>query len=70
VTVHVITTTLKSITQTILTVFPDAEVGEDQDGQVIIHTGLYQVKDEAPLERCFRNCEPDNPQPIQNGGAS
>ena len=39
------TTTLESIMQTILTVFPDAFVGEDGEGQVVIHTGLYQVGD-------------------------
>ena len=47
-------TSLDSLMGTIRTVFPDAELGDDKDGQILIYTGLYQVGDSsvplAPLE--------------------
>ena len=43
-------TSVDSLMATVRTVFPDAELGEDMEGQLIIYTGLYQVGDSsAPL---------------------
>ena len=44
------TTSLHSIISTARIVFPDDYICEDAAGQIIIHTGLYQVGDpETPL---------------------
>ena len=29
------------VIQSALTLFPDAEIGEDNDGQIVIYTGIY-----------------------------
>ena len=36
------TTNVDTIIGTIRAVFPDAEVGEDNEGQIVIYTGIYQ----------------------------
>ena len=40
-------TSMDSLMCTIRTIFPDGELGEDNDGQVIIYTGLYQGGDSS-----------------------
>ena len=32
---------------TMLTIFPNAQIGEDNNQQIIIYTGLYQVGDSS-----------------------
>ncbi len=34
-----------TIIGTVRNVFPDAEVGEDLDGQIVIYTGIYQTNE-------------------------
>ena len=34
------------IMRKVLTIFPDAELGEDHDGQLIVHTGLVSKWDD------------------------
>lgn len=34
------------IMRKVLTIFPDAELGEDNDGQLIVHTGLVSKWDD------------------------
>ena len=41
------------IMRKVLTIFPDAELGEDHDGQLIVHTGLiskWNDDDWKPIE--------------------
>ena len=40
-------TSVDSIMSTMLTVFPNAQIGEDNNQQIIIYTGLYQVGDSS-----------------------
>ena len=40
------TTSLNTLMSTVRTVFPYAELGEDNGGQIILYTGLYQTGDE------------------------
>lgn len=40
-------TSIDSIMSTVRTVFPDAELGEDMEGQVVIYTALYSVGDSS-----------------------
>ena len=40
------TTSVKTLMETIRIVFPEAELGDDLEGQIIIYTGLYQTGDE------------------------
>tara|TARA_R100001082_G_scaffold109509_1_gene86858 strand:- start:2961 stop:3173 length:213 start_codon:yes stop_codon:yes gene_type:complete len=40
-------TSVDSIMSTMLTVFPNAQIGEDTNQQIIIYTGLYQVGDSS-----------------------
>jgi len=39
--------TLKALMNTIRGPFPDAEVGEEDEGQIMIFTGLYSIGDET-----------------------
>ena len=41
------TTSIDTILSTLLTILPDATIGEDEDGQVIIYTDRYQVGDSS-----------------------
>ena len=40
-------TSVDSIMSTMLTIFPNAQIGEDNNQQIIIYTGLYQVGDSS-----------------------
>ena len=42
---RIVTDTLETIMATVLGTFPDAYVGDDNEGQVVIYTGLYSVGD-------------------------
>lgn len=41
------TTSIDTLLSTLLAVMPDATIGEDEDGQVIIYTDRYQVGDSS-----------------------
>ena len=40
-------TSIDTLLSTLLVVMPDATIGEDNDGQIIIYTDLYQVGDSS-----------------------
>ena len=39
-------THFNDIASTVLAIFPDAELSEDADGQLIVHTGLISAGDD------------------------
>jgi hypothetical protein len=41
------TTSIDTLLSTLLAILPDATIGEDEDGQVIIYTDRYQVGDSS-----------------------
>ena len=41
---RIVTDSVETILATVLGTFPEAEIAEDGDGQVIIYTGMYEGK--------------------------
>ncbi len=41
------TTSIDTLLSTLLAILPDATIGEDEDGQVIIYTDRYQIGDSS-----------------------
>lgn len=44
---RIVTDSLETILATVRGTFPEAEIADNSDGQVIIYTGLYQVGDSS-----------------------
>ena len=42
---RIVTDSLETILATVLGTFPEAEIAEDSDGQIIIYTGMYETGD-------------------------